>query len=79
MSCSHGAGRTMGRRAAKEKLDLATEIKILEDQGILHSIRGKGQLDEAAGAYKDISVVMAAQEDLVDIVVELSPLAVVKG
>jgi tRNA-splicing ligase RtcB len=78
-SCSHGAGRTMGRRAAKENLDLATEIKILEDQGILHSIRGKAQLDEATSAYKDISVVMENQVDLVDIVVELSPLAVVKG
>ena len=78
-SCSHGAGRKMGRKYAKKHLDLAAEIKILEDQGILHSIRGKGQLDEATGAYKDISVVMAAQEDLVDIVVELSPLAVVKG
>ena len=78
-SCSHGAGRTMGRRAAKESLDLAAEVKFLEDQGILHSIRGKEQLDEATSAYKDIDVVMANQEDLVEIVVELSPLAVVKG
>ena len=79
MSCSHGAGRKMGRRAAKENLDLDAEVKFLEDQGILHSVRGLGQLDEAPGAYKDIDVVMANQEDLVEIVVELSPLAVVKG
>jgi tRNA-splicing ligase RtcB len=36
-------------------------------------------LDEAPGAYKDISEVMENQKDLVEIIVELSPLAVIKG
>ena len=36
-------------------------------------------LDEASGAYKDISTVMTNQSDLVDIKVELRPLAVIKG
>lgn len=36
-------------------------------------------LDEAAGAYKDIDVVMAEQSDLVNIKVELTPIAVIKG
>jgi len=35
--------------------------------------------DEAPQAYKDIDMVMAAQSDLVDIRVTLSPLAVIKG
>ena len=52
---------------------------VVEDKGILHSIRGSKQLDEAPSAYKDISVVMKNQEDLVEILVELTPLAVVKG
>jgi tRNA-splicing ligase RtcB len=78
-SCSHGAGRRMGRRQAERELDLATEIKRLDDQGILHAIRGKNDLDEAAGAYKDIAEVMDQQSDLVDIMVELSPLGVIKG
>jgi tRNA-splicing ligase RtcB len=78
-SCSHGAGRAMGRKAAKQTLDLDAEVKFLEDQGILHSIRGRGQLDEAKGAYKNISDVMAGQTDLVDIVAELTPLGGVKG
>lgn len=78
-SCSHGAGRKMGRKEAERTLNLEEEIKKLDDQGILHGIRGKDQLDEATGAYKDISVVMKNQEDLVDILVELKPLAVVKG
>jgi len=36
-------------------------------------------LDEATGAYKDISVVMDNQKDLVEIVYELTPLEVIKG
>lgn len=78
-SCSHGAGRRMGRKQAKKNLNLEEEVKKLEDKGILHSIRGIGQLDEAPSAYKDISIVMDNQKDLVDILVELQPLAVIKG
>jgi len=79
MSCSHGAGRKMGRKQAQRELNLDAEKKLLDDQGIIHAIRNKADLDEAAGAYKDISVVMDNQKDLVDIVVELSPLAVIKA
>lgn len=79
MSCSHGAGRKMGRMAAQRSLNLAEEQKRLDDKGILHAIRGERDLDEAAGAYKDIDVVMAEQEDLVEIIVKLEPLAVIKG
>lgn len=79
MSCSHGAGRKMGRNQACKDLDLATEIKKLEDQGIIHGIRSVKDLDEASGAYKDIDVVMENQKDLVEILVELQPLAVIKG
>jgi tRNA-splicing ligase RtcB len=78
-SCSHGAGRKMSRNKAQEILNLEEEKAKLDQQGILHAIRGKKDLDEAAGAYKDISIVMQNQADLVDIVTELAPLAVVKG
>ncbi|MBD3238457.1 MAG: RtcB family protein [Candidatus Moranbacteria bacterium] len=76
-SCSHGAGRKMGRRQAIRELDLEQEQTKLENKGILHSIRGKRDLDEAPGAYKDIEHVMQAQTDLVAIQVELEPLAIV--
>lgn len=79
MSCSHGAGRKMGRKEASRSLNLEDEIKRLNDRGILHAIRSVKDLDEAAGAYKDIDIVMAEQANLVDIVVRLEPLAVVKG
>ncbi|WP_282037452.1 RtcB family protein [Saccharicrinis aurantiacus] len=78
-SCSHGAGRLMGRKQAQRELDLETEIKRLNDKGIVHGIRNKKDLDEASGAYKDIDTVMANQQDLVKVKVELEPLAVVKG
>jgi tRNA-splicing ligase RtcB len=78
-SCSHGAGRIMGRKQAQRQLDLQTEIKKLDALGIIHGIRGKGDLDEAAGAYKDIDRVLLAQADLVDVVTTLRPLAVIKG
>ena len=79
MSCSHGAGRKMGRQAAIRYLDLEEERHALEEKGILHALRGKKDLEEAAGAYKDIDQVMDEQRDLVDIVVRLEPLAVIKG
>lgn len=76
-SCSHGAGRKMGRKQAQRELDLETEKAKLK--GILHSINRTEDLDEASGAYKDIDIVMDNQKDLIEIVVELKPLAVVKG
>ncbi len=78
-SCSHGSGRKMSRTKAENELDLEAEIKRLDDMGVIHAIRGKEDLDEAPGAYKDISEVMSNQSDIVEIWVELSPLAVVKG
>jgi tRNA-splicing ligase RtcB len=78
-SCSHGAGRRLGRKQAQRQLDLKAEIQRLEQRQILHAIRGRRDLEEAAGAYKDIEVVMANQLDLVEIVTRLQPLAVIKG
>lgn len=78
-SCSHGAGRQMGRKQAQRSLDLDEQIACLDKQGILHAIRHQNDLDEAPGAYKNIDVVMENQSDLVDILVELRPLGVIKG
>jgi len=78
-SCSHGAGRKMGRKDAIRRLNLEDEKKKLDDKGIIHAIRGPKDLDEAPGAYKDIQTVMDNQKDLVEILVELTPLGVVKG
>jgi len=78
-SCSHGAGRQMGRKQAVRELNLEQQQALMNAKGIIHSLASEKDLDEAPGAYKDIDAVMANQADLVDIVVELTPLAVIKG
>ena len=78
-SCSHGAGRKMGRKQAQKELDLEYQKSLLEAQGIKHSIRTIKDLDEAPGAYKDIDQVMQNQKDLVKIVIKLVPIGVIKG
>jgi tRNA-splicing ligase RtcB len=78
-SCSHGAGRKMGRKQAQRTLNLEEEKKRLDDLGIVHAIRGVQDLDEAPGSYKDIDIVMKNQQDLVDVLVELTPMGVIKG
>ena len=78
-SCSHGAGRLMSRTAAVKTLSLADEVKKLDDQGIVHAIRSQRDLEEAAGAYKDIEQVINNELDLVKILTRLLPIAVIKG
>ncbi|MGD9556930.1 MAG: RtcB family protein [Mangrovibacterium sp.] len=78
-SCSHGAGRLMGRKQAQRELVLDEEIEKLNRKGIIHAIRNTSDLDEAPGAYKNIDIVMENQADLVEVLVELSPLGVIKG
>lgn len=78
-SCSHGAGRKLGRKQAIRTLNLKEEIELLESKNVIHSIRSQRDLEEAASAYKDIETVMKNQSDLVKIDVELEPLAVIKG
>lgn len=78
MSCSHGAGRKMSRSAAFKNLNLEEECKKMDERGIIHGMRASG-LDEAPSAYKDIEQVIAFEDDLVKPIVELVPLAVIKG
>lgn len=77
MSCSHGAGRKMGRKEARRTLNLEEEQKKME--GVIHGLRNEKNLDEAPGSYKDINKVMANQANLIEIKVELKPLASIKG
>jgi tRNA-splicing ligase RtcB len=79
MSCSHGAGRVLGRKEAQRVLNLKEEIEKLNARNVLHAIRHRSDLEEAPGAYKDISKVIANQHDLIEVLIELQPLAVLKG
>lgn len=69
-SASHGAGRQMSRRQARESITRSEQKKYLQKRGI--KLIG-GDLDEAPQAYKSIEDVIAAQTDLVDIVGTFTP------
>ncbi len=75
-SCSHGAGRAMSRGAAKKAISL--EDHAIATAGI-ECRKDADVLDESPAAYKDISAVMAAQSDLVEIVYRLRQIVNVKG
>ncbi len=75
-SCSHGAGRKMSRTQAKRHFreqDLEQQTQGVECR------KDKGVIDEAPGAYKDITQVMANQQDLVEVVHTLKQVVCVKG
>ena len=69
-SASHGAGRQMSRTQAEKTITKDQMQSILDDHGV--TLIGAG-LDEAPMAYKDINVVMAAQQELVDVVARFTP------
>ena len=75
-TCSHGAGRAMSRRKARETFSLEDHAKATEG---VECRKDEDVLDETPGAYKDIDAVMAAQEDLVDVVHTLKQIVCVKG
>ena len=75
-SSSHGAGRILGRKKAKEVLKLEDFEEVME--GILADVDEK-RLDESPFAYKNIFTVMEEQKDLVEIVAHVKPIFNVKG
>jgi len=78
-SCSHGAGRAMGRRAAIKAIEESDVLEEMKAADIgLYVSNSKGVAAESRQSYHDIDVVMANQSDLVEIMTKLRPLAVIK-
>ena len=75
-SCSHGAGRKMGRTEAGKRISV--EDHIAATVGV-ECRKDASMLDESPAAYKDIDAVMAAQSELVEIVHTLKQVICVKG
>lgn len=75
-SCSHGAGRVMSRKKAKNTYTLDDLIE--QTQGV-ECRKDEGILDEIPAAYKPIEEVMASQQDLVEVVATLKQVICVKG
>ncbi len=69
-SASHGAGRIMSRRKAKEKFRWSAIRGTLKERGITLISAG---IDENPFVYKDIRHVMAQQQDLVETIARFDP------
>jgi tRNA-splicing ligase RtcB len=69
-SASHGAGRLMSRTQAVKTISRNDLKAVLQDHKV--TLIGAG-LDEAPMAYKDINMVMNAQQDLVQVVARFRP------
>ncbi|WP_446215367.1 RtcB family protein [Micromonospora sp. IBHARD004] len=75
-SASHGAGRRMSRGQAKRTYSTADLVR--QTAGV-ECRKDAGVVDEIPGAYKDITKVMAQQDDLVEVVAHLKQVVCVKG
>jgi tRNA-splicing ligase RtcB (3'-phosphate/5'-hydroxy nucleic acid ligase) len=75
-TCSHGAGRSMSRGAARKTITLEQHAQ--DTEGVFCR-KDADVLDESPSAYKDISAVMEAQKDLVEIMHTLKACVCVKG
>jgi tRNA-splicing ligase RtcB (3'-phosphate/5'-hydroxy nucleic acid ligase) len=75
-SCSHGAGRSHSRTAARQKFTLEDHVKATAG---VECRKDEGVIDETPAAYKSIEAVMAAQADLVEVVHTLKQVVCVKG
>ena len=76
LSCSHGAGRAMGRNEAMRRFTVDDHARATAG---VECRKDAAVIDETPMAYKDIDAVMAAQADLVDIVHTLKQVVCVKG
>lgn len=75
-SSSHGAGRVLGRKAAKQQLNVDDFVATMS--GITATV-GQSTLDESPMAYKDIFEVMRLQSSMVDVIHHIKPLINIKG
>ena len=75
-SCSHGAGRKLGRKEAQR---MFTADDLAEQTQGIECPKDVSRVDEIPAAYKSIDTVMANQSDLVDIVHTLRQVVNVKG
>ena len=75
-SCSHGAGRVMSRTQARQQITLKQHR---EATAHVECRKDASVIDESPAAYKSIDAVMAAQQDLVEVVHTLRQVVCIKG
>lgn len=77
-SCSHGAGRVVGRKEAERRFTVEQLREQMAGKVWLED-RAEALLDEIPSAYKDIDQVMEDQRDLVEVVHTLHQIVNYKG
>lgn len=75
-SCSHGAGRRLSRGEAKKSITLEDHAKATAG---VECRKDVDVIDESPAAYKDIGAVIAAQDDLIEVIHRLKQIVNVKG
>lgn len=75
-SSSHGAGRVLSRKKAKEQLNVEDFNECTKHLVANHS---ENNLDESPKAYKSIFDVMEQQSDLVEVIDRVVPILNIKG
>lgn len=77
-SCSHGAGRAMGRKSATAKYTAQQVIEDMKTRDIYVLKANMADIaEECVWAYKDVTQVISQQSDLVEVVNTLKPIGVI--
>ncbi|MBI5545631.1 MAG: RtcB family protein [Deltaproteobacteria bacterium] len=77
-SASHGAGRTMTRREARETIRRG-ELERAMRRVVFDPRRADALVEEAPAVYRDIRAVLESEADLIRPILRLEPIAVFKG
>jgi tRNA-splicing ligase RtcB len=77
-SASHGAGRVLSRRGAREAIGRG-ELERSMRRVVFDPRRIDALIEEAPAAYRDMREALENQADLVRPVLRLNPIAVFKG
>lgn len=79
-SCSHGAGRKMGRKEAERQFKYQDVLNDLKQMDVTLGTPDKSKItDECRWAYKNIDQVIEDESDLVKPVMKLKTVAVIKA
>ena len=79
-TCSHGAGRKMSRKKAKDAFDVQSVIEELKNDGVVIGKSNKDDIgEECKHAYKDIEFVIEQQKHIIEPIKKLKTIGVIKG
>ena len=78
-SAPHGAGRTMGRKEARETISMGDYRRRMQDAGVWSSCVSTATVDEAPQVYKDADMIVESLGETIDITARLRTVYNAKG